>query len=65
MISELLASGRLAGTIQGRQEKAVFVPDIYSQTQNAWIDGFFKQNGYIGKYIIHCIWLKSKIKITI
>lgn len=48
-IDQLCAEGRISGSIQGRQDKAVFVPDIYSKTQTSWIDDFFKQNGYIGK----------------
>ena len=48
-IDQLCSEGRIAGSIQGRQDKAVFVPDIYSKTQTSWIDDFFKQNGYIGK----------------
>ena len=48
VINDLCVSKRLSGTIQGRQDKSVFVPDIYSQSQTTWIDNFFKQNGYIG-----------------
>ena len=48
-IDQLCAEGRISGSVQGRQDKAVFVPDIYSKTQTSWIDDFFKQNGYIGK----------------
>lgn len=35
--------------MQGRMEKAVFVPEIYAKTQSNWIVSFFKQNDYIGK----------------
>ena len=48
-IDQLCSEGRISGSIQGRQDKAVFVPDIYSKTQTSWIDDFFNQNGYIGK----------------
>ncbi|XP_029451258.1 E3 UFM1-protein ligase 1 isoform X2 [Rhinatrema bivittatum] len=48
VLEELVTSGRLKGTIVGgRQDKAVFVPDIYSRTQSNWVDAFFKQNGYL------------------
>ncbi|RMC13213.1 hypothetical protein DUI87_10747 [Hirundo rustica rustica] len=48
LLEELVNSGRLKGTVVGgRQDKAVFVPDIYSRTQNKWVDSFFKQNGYL------------------
>ncbi|XP_004580428.2 E3 UFM1-protein ligase 1 [Ochotona princeps] len=48
VLEELVNSGRLRGTVVGgRQDKAVFVPDIYSKTQSAWVDSFFRQNGYL------------------
>ncbi|XP_066028576.1 E3 UFM1-protein ligase 1 homolog [Pocillopora verrucosa] len=46
-IDQLCSDGRISGSIQGRQDKAVFVPDIYSKTQTSWIDDFFNQNGYV------------------
>lgn len=46
---ELISSKRLAGNITGgRQDKTVYVPDLYTRAQNQWIDSFFKQNGYLG-----------------
>ncbi|XP_072532755.1 E3 UFM1-protein ligase 1 isoform X2 [Salminus brasiliensis] len=48
VLEELVNSGRLKGTVVGgRQDKAVYVPEIYSKTQNAWVDSFLKQNGYL------------------
>jgi hypothetical protein len=48
-LEELVNTGRLKGTVVGgRQDKAVYIPDIYSKTQNAWVDSFLKQNGYLG-----------------
>ncbi|XP_021077619.1 E3 UFM1-protein ligase 1 [Mus pahari] len=48
VLEELVSTGRLRGTVVGgRQDKAVFVPDIYSRTQSAWVDSFFRQNGYL------------------
>uniref|UniRef100_A0A7N4P428 E3 UFM1-protein ligase 1 n=1 Tax=Sarcophilus harrisii TaxID=9305 RepID=A0A7N4P428_SARHA len=48
VLEELVNSGRLKGAVVGgRQDKAVFVPDIYSRTQNNWVDSFFRQNGYL------------------
>jgi hypothetical protein len=32
-------------------EKALYVPDIYTKSQNDWVDSFYKQNGYLGKEI--------------
>ncbi|XP_038655481.1 E3 UFM1-protein ligase 1 isoform X2 [Scyliorhinus canicula] len=47
-LEEFISSGRLNGAvIGGRQDKAVYIPDIYSRTQNNWVDSFFKQNGYL------------------
>uniref|UniRef100_A0A803XYQ0 E3 UFM1-protein ligase 1 n=1 Tax=Meleagris gallopavo TaxID=9103 RepID=A0A803XYQ0_MELGA len=48
VLEELVNTGRLKGTVVGgRQDKAVFVPDIYARTQSNWVDSFFKQNGYL------------------
>ncbi|XP_049627306.1 E3 UFM1-protein ligase 1 [Suncus etruscus] len=48
VLEELVNSGRVRGTVVGgRQDKAVFVPDIYSKTQSTWVDSFFRQNGYL------------------
>ncbi|TEA39706.1 hypothetical protein DBR06_SOUSAS3410183 [Sousa chinensis] len=48
VLEELVNNGRLRGTVVGgRQDKAVFVPDIYSRTQNTWVDSFLRQNGYL------------------
>lgn len=48
VLEELVNTSRLKGTVVGgRQDKAVFVPDIYARTQSNWVDSFFKQNGYL------------------
>ncbi|KAE8602866.1 hypothetical protein XENTR_v10014157 [Xenopus tropicalis] len=48
LLEELVNCGRLKGTVVGgRQDKAVFMPDIYAKTQSNWIDAFFKQNCYL------------------
>uniref|UniRef100_A0A3Q3XBB7 E3 UFM1-protein ligase 1 n=1 Tax=Mola mola TaxID=94237 RepID=A0A3Q3XBB7_MOLML len=48
VLEELVDSGRLKGSIVGgRQDKAVYIPDIYAKTQNAWVDSFLQQNGYL------------------
>ncbi|KAM9315624.1 E3 UFM1-protein ligase 1 [Gastrophryne carolinensis] len=48
LLEELVNCGRLKGTVVGgKQDKAVFIPDIYARTQSNWIDAFFKQNGYL------------------
>ncbi|KAM3861607.1 E3 UFM1-protein ligase 1 [Diretmus argenteus] len=48
VLEEFVNTGRLKGTVVGgRQDKAVYIPDIYSKTQNAWVDSFLQQNGYL------------------
>ena len=48
ILEGLVSSGQLAGTIAGgRQERAHYIPDIYTRVQNEWVDSFFKQNGYL------------------
>ncbi|XP_041352630.1 E3 UFM1-protein ligase 1-like [Gigantopelta aegis] len=48
ILEELIQSGRLAGSISGgRQEKAAYLPEIYTKSQNEWVDAFYKQNGYL------------------
>ncbi|XP_069743202.1 E3 UFM1-protein ligase 1 isoform X2 [Narcine bancroftii] len=47
-LEEFISSGRLNGAvIGGRQDNSIYVPDIYSRTQNNWVDSFYKQNGYL------------------
>lgn len=49
VLEELVNTGRLKGmVVGGRQDKAVYIPDIYSKTQNTWVDSFLRQNGYLG-----------------
>ncbi len=49
ILEELVADGRLKGSLSGgRQDKAQYVPDIYTSSQNEWVDNFFSQNGYLG-----------------
>ncbi|XP_034383789.1 E3 UFM1-protein ligase 1 [Cyclopterus lumpus] len=48
VLEELVNTGRLRGSVVGgRQDKAVYIPDIYAKTQNAWVDSFLQQNGYL------------------
>uniref|UniRef100_A0A8C4EMK8 E3 UFM1-protein ligase 1 n=1 Tax=Dicentrarchus labrax TaxID=13489 RepID=A0A8C4EMK8_DICLA len=48
VLEELVNTGRLKGSVVGgRQDKAVYIPDIYAKTQNTWVDSFLKQNGYL------------------
>uniref|UniRef100_A0A8C9W2M6 E3 UFM1-protein ligase 1 n=1 Tax=Scleropages formosus TaxID=113540 RepID=A0A8C9W2M6_SCLFO len=48
VLEELVNGGRLKGTVVGgRQDKAVYIPDIYSKTQSTWVDSFLAQNKYL------------------
>lgn len=48
VLEELVNTGRLKGSVVGgRQDKAVYIPDIYAKTQNNWVDSFLQQNGYL------------------
>ncbi|XP_075939736.1 E3 UFM1-protein ligase 1 [Anarhichas minor] len=48
VLEELVNTGRLRGSVVGgRQDKAMYIPDIYAKTQNAWVDSFLQQNGYL------------------
>jgi len=50
VLKELVNTGRLKGSVVGgRQDKAVYIPDIYAKTQNSWVDSFLQQNGYLGR----------------
>ncbi|CAF93798.1 unnamed protein product, partial [Tetraodon nigroviridis] len=48
VLEDLVGAGRLKGNVVGgRRDKAVYIPDIYSKTQNTWVDSFLHQNGYL------------------
>uniref|UniRef100_A0A671Q6L1 E3 UFM1-protein ligase 1 n=1 Tax=Sinocyclocheilus anshuiensis TaxID=1608454 RepID=A0A671Q6L1_9TELE len=48
VLEELVNSGRLKGSVVGgRQDKAIYIPDIYSKAQSSWVESFLKQNGYL------------------
>ncbi|XP_046571677.1 LOW QUALITY PROTEIN: E3 UFM1-protein ligase 1-like [Haliotis rubra] len=48
ILEKLIKTGRLAGSVSGgKKEKATYIPDIYTQSQNEWVDAFYKQNGYL------------------
>ncbi|XP_066965022.1 E3 UFM1-protein ligase 1 [Macrobrachium rosenbergii] len=46
---KLIEMGRIPGILTGNQQvhRSVYIPNIYSQTQNDWVDNFWKQNGYL------------------
>ncbi|KAG0725427.1 E3 UFM1-protein ligase 1 [Chionoecetes opilio] len=46
---KLIQSGRVPGVLTGGRQvhRAMYIPSIYSRTQNEWVDSFLKQNGYL------------------
>jgi len=46
-LDKLIADGKLAGKVQGRMDRAEFVPHIQQRTQDKWIQSFFRENGYV------------------
>ncbi|KAK8399047.1 hypothetical protein O3P69_004257 [Scylla paramamosain] len=46
---KLILSGRVPGVLSGGRQvhRAMYIPSIYSRTQNEWVDNFLKQNGYL------------------
>ena len=53
VVQDLISSGQLAGSLRGRMDKAVYIPNIYTQMQSAWTDSFLASNGYLGINYIH------------
>jgi len=47
ILEELIVSGQINGAIQGRTERAVFVPAVFSHARQQWIESFYSQNGFI------------------
>jgi len=63
ILEELVASGRLAGTLTGsRHDKAMYIPDVYIKAQSDWVDNFYRQNGYLGKYLRYTQLKKIKLQ---
>ncbi|KAF0307098.1 E3 UFM1-protein ligase 1 [Amphibalanus amphitrite] len=49
VVSDLLSSGRLKGSLTGGRTavRAVFIPECYTSAQNAFVDHQYRQNGCI------------------
>jgi hypothetical protein len=56
MIGNLTETKQVAGVVTGKQQggSSVYIPAIYSKSQNDWVNSFYKQHGYLGmfKYVI-------------
>lgn len=41
---------QVPGVVTGKQGgNSVYIPTVYSKSQNDWVENFYKQNGYLGK----------------
>lgn len=49
VLEDLLACGRLAGSLHGHGDKGTFVPAIHGRTQHRWVESFYAENGYVGR----------------
>ena len=52
VLQQLISQGEICGYLQGRQDKAVYIPHLYVHNQNTWADSFLEANGYLGKFLI-------------
>lgn len=52
IIGSLTEMKQVAGVITGKQQagSSVYIPAIYSKSQNDWVNSFYKQNGYLGTF---------------
>jgi len=43
---------QVPGVITGKQQggSSMYIPTIYSKSQNDWVNTFYKQNGYLGTF---------------
>ena len=50
IIGILTEMKQVPGVITGRQQggSSMYIPAIYSKSQNDWVKSFYKQNGYLG-----------------
>ena len=50
IIGNLTEKKQVPGVITGKQQggSSMYIPAIYSKSQNDWVNTFYKQNGYLG-----------------
>lgn len=51
VLHELVSAGELVGSVHGHQDKAMYIPGVYTQMQNRWIDSFLSASGYLGEHL--------------
>lgn len=61
VLQELISSGQLAGSLRGRMDKAVYIPSVYVQMQNAWTDSFLASSGYLGICILYMQYVVNEV----
>nr|CAD7198048.1 unnamed protein product [Timema douglasi] len=50
IIDSLMHGKQVPGVVTGKQAgSSIYVPAIYSKSQNDWVNGFYRQNGYLGE----------------
>nr|CAD7414057.1 unnamed protein product [Timema poppensis] len=48
IIDSLMHGKQVPGVVTGKQAgSSIYVPAIYSKSQNDWVNGFYRQNGYL------------------
>ncbi|PNF42126.1 hypothetical protein B7P43_G10272 [Cryptotermes secundus] len=49
IIGKLMETKQVPGVITGKQQggSSMYIPAIYSKSQNDWVNSFYKQNGYL------------------
>nr|CAD7405049.1 unnamed protein product [Timema cristinae] len=48
IIDSLMHRKQVPGVVTGKQAgSSIYVPAIYSKSQNDWVNGFYRQNGYL------------------
>ena len=52
VLNDLVLTGQLLGSIHGRTDKAVYIPEIHIKLQNSWVDSFLASNGYLGREVL-------------
>jgi hypothetical protein len=52
IIGNLAETKQVPGVITGKQQggSSMYIPAIYSKSQNDWVNSFYKQNGYLGMF---------------
>ena len=48
ILERLVAEGRLDGSLQGHKERAQYLPTVYNNTRQRWIEEHFAANGHLG-----------------